>query len=303
VETDMPTRPGTFEGCFVAVATPFRGGALDVATYRAHCESLVRAGVAGLVPCGTTGEAATLSPDEYLTCVRVAVEVAHAERRVVIAGAGSNSTARTIESVRAVREAGADAALVVTPYYNRPPQEGLVLHYRSIARGVPGFPLVPYNVPGRTGVDLLPATYEQLAGIPEIVAVKEATGQIGRVTDIRARVGDRFSLLSGDDLTMMAFVAAGGRGVISVSANVAPAKVSQLIAAALARDLVRASALNDELAHLHLALAEGNPMPVKAALHLLGVFSDEVRLPLVPAPGATRDRLEGALARLGLVRS
>jgi 4-hydroxy-tetrahydrodipicolinate synthase len=292
-----------FQGCFVAVATPFRDGELDGKAYRALCESLVANGVSGLVPCGTTGEAPTLSAAEFLACVRIAVEAAHPAGKAVIAGAGTNSTADTIDAVKAVREAGADAALVVTPYYNRPPQDGLVAHYRHIARALPGFPLVPYNVPFRTGVDLLAATCEPLAEIREVVAIKEATASMARVTDIRTRVGDRFALLSGDDLTMLPFMAVGGCGVISVSGNVAPAQVSQLIQAALAHDYALACRLNDALAPLHLALAEGNPMPLKAALHLLGLFADEVRPPLVPAPAATRERLSKALRSLGLLRA
>ncbi len=286
------------DGCFVALATPFRGGAFDADTYRLHCEAVLAGGVDGLVPCGTTGEAPTLTREEWAENVRIAVRAAAG--KPVIAGAGAYATAEAIELVTVARELGAQAALVVTPYYNRPSQDGLVAHFAAIARAVPGFPLVAYNVPFRTGIDLLAASYPKLAEVREVVAVKEATSNMARVTEIRQLVGERFALLAGDDLTMLPFLAAGGQGVISVSANLAPRKVSALIQAARAGDYRAAGALNDELAPLHLALAEGNPVPVKAALHLLGRFADELRLPLLPAGPATRDRLARALARLNL---
>ncbi|HWV38795.1 MAG TPA: 4-hydroxy-tetrahydrodipicolinate synthase [Vulgatibacter sp.] len=291
-----------FEGSWVALATPFRGGELDQAAYRALCEHLLDEGTDGLVPCGTTGETPTLSEDEQRACVRTAVEVARSRGRKVIAGAGSNSTKATIRNVARVREDGADAALVVTPYYNKPTQAGLVEHYRAIAEAVPGFPLVAYVVPGRTGVDLLPETYPALAEIPEVVAVKEATASLQRVIDIREKVGDRFSLLSGDDFTVLPFIACGGRGVISVSANVAPRHMAELVHGALVGRIDRAAALQVEMNALHRALfLESNPIPVKAALHLLGRFADEVRQPLLPASAPVRERLREALRGLGLL--
>ena len=291
----------SLEGSFTALATPFRDGALDERAYRELCEWQLANGTDGLVPCGTTGEAVTLSPVEQLACVEIAVEVAHAAGKPVIAGAGSNSTAKTIEQVQAMREAGADAALVVTPYYNKPTQAGLVAHYREVARQVPGFPLVAYNVPGRTGCDLQPATYEALAGIEELVAVKEATGNLVRLVEIFERVGDRFSMLSGDDPTIAPFCALGGKGVISVSSTVAPRQVSNLVRAAREGRLREARELQVTLQPLHRALfVESNPIPVKAALHLLGRFADEIRLPLTPATAATREALRAALADLGI---
>lgn len=293
----------TFEGNLVALATPFRGGKLDEAAYRALCERLLDDGVDGLVPCGTTGETPTLEAAEQQTCVRIAVEVAKAKGAFVVAGAGTNSTASTIRNVAAVREAGADGALVVTPYYSRPTQAGLVAHYREVAKANPGFPLVAYVVPGRTGVDLLPDTYPALAEIDEVVAVKEATASMQRVIDIRERVGDRFSLLSGDDFTVLPFIACGGRGVISVTSNVAPRHMADLIAAARKGDNAKAAQIQVAINALNAALfAEPNPVPVKAALHLLGHFADEMRLPLTPATEATRARLADALRRLGLLR-
>lgn len=290
-----------FEGSWVALATPFRDGKLDEAAYRALCEHLLAEGTDGLVPCGTTGETPTLSAEEQRTCVRIAVATAKARGRKVIAGAGSNSTAETIRNVERVREDGADGALVVTPYYSKPTQGGLIAHYRAIAEAVPGFPLVAYVVPGRTGVDLLPDTYPALAEIPEVVAIKEATASLQRVIDIRERVGDRFSLLSGDDFTVLPFIACGGRGVISVSANVAPRHMAELVHSALEGRIERAAALQVEMNALHRALfLESNPIPVKAALHLLGRYADEVRLPLVPASPSVREKLGEALKGLGL---
>lgn len=297
----MPTQTKKWEGTFVALATPFAGGELDEAAYAKLCEEVLAEGCEGLVPCGTTGETPTLSAEEQDRLVRIAVEVAKGKGAPVIAGAGSNSTADTIENVRRVQAAGADAALVVTPYYNKPTQAGIVAHYRAIARAVPGFPIVAYVVPGRTQSDILPETYPALAEIEEIVAVKEATASMQRVIDIREKVGERFSLLSGDDFTVLPFIACGGRGVISVSANVAPKAFSDLVRAALGGDLATARDLQVRLNALHRALfLESNPIPLKAALHLLGRFADEVRLPLTPATGKTREALGAALSALGL---
>ncbi|MGI5861232.1 MAG: 4-hydroxy-tetrahydrodipicolinate synthase [Myxococcales bacterium] len=289
-------------GSFVALATPFRGGKLDTEAYRWLLQHQLDNGTAGLVPIGTTGEASTMSAEERALAVRTAVEVA-AGRVPVVAGAGSNSTAATIESVRLVREAGADAALVVTPYYNKPTQAGLVAHYREIAKAHPGFPLVAYNVPGRCGVDLQPETVERLCEIPEIVGLKEATGSMTRLVDIFERIGpDRIALLSGDDFTIAPFVALGGKGVISVSANVAPRLVSDLVAAGLAGDRKRAADLQVKLNPLHRYLfLESNPIPVKAALHLMGKFSDEIRLPLTPMSEGPRAKLQEAMRALGLL--
>lgn len=290
-----------FEGSYVALATPFRGGALDPDAYRGLCEHLLAEGIDGLVPCGTTGETPTLDAEEQLACVRIAVDVAHAKGRGVIGGAGSNSTAETIRNVQRVRDAGADAALVVTPYYNKPTQAGIVAHFRAIAEAVPGFPLVAYVVPSRTGGDLLPETYRALAEVEEVRAVKEATASMQRVIDIREAVGDRFALLSGDDFTTLPFIACGGQGVISVSGNVAPAALSELVRSCHNGDWARARELQVAMNPLHRALfAESNPIPVKAALHLQGRFADEVRLPLTPATPATRALLAEALGRLGI---
>ena len=296
----MSTMP-TFQGVFTALATPFRDGRFDVEAYAAHIDDQIARGVSGLVPIGTTGEAATLTEQEKAQVVRAAVDTARG-RVPVIAGAGSNSTAAAIEAVLRVRDAGADAALVVTPYYNKPTQDGLWAHYSAIAQAHPGFPLVAYNVPGRTGVDLMPDTLRRLCDIPEIIGVKEATGSIARLVDILERLAPgRLSLLSGDDFTVAPFVALGGHGVISVSSNLVPDLMAKLVRAAAQSDMRQASELQVRLNPLHRALfLESNPIPVKAAMALLGRFSPELRLPLTPMRPETRARLIDAMRALDL---
>lgn len=291
----------TFEGSFVALATPFRGGAFDPEAYRGLIRYQLDNGVDGLVPIGTTGEAVTLSHEERTRAVRIAVEMARG-KLLVIAGAGSNSTQETIESVRRVREAGADGALVVTPYYNKPTQNGLFEHFRAVAKAHPGFPIIAYNVPGRTGVDLLPETCLRLCDIPELVAIKEATGSMPRAIDIVEKCGGRLTLLSGDDFTILPFIACGGKGVISVSANVAPRMVSDLVKAARAGQLPKAAELQVKLNGLHrLLFVESNPIPVKWALHLMNKFGPEIRLPLTPMSEANAAKLKDELRKLGLL--
>jgi 4-hydroxy-tetrahydrodipicolinate synthase len=290
-------------GSLVALATPFRDGRLDEEAYRTLIATQLEQGTSGLVPVGTTGEAVTMTAAERARAVRLAVEVSRG-RVPVVAGAGSSSTQSTIEGIAQVREAGADAALVVTPYYNKPSQAGLLEHYRACARAHPGFPLVPYNVPGRTGCDLLPDTCLRLCELSEVVALKEATGSLTRAVDLREKCGDRLVLLSGDDFTVAPFIAVGGEGVISVSANVIPRKMADLVAAARAGDRARARDLQVELNPLHrLLFIEPNPVPVKWALHLMGVFGPEIRLPLVALAEPHAGALAGELRRLGLLRN
>lgn len=291
----------TFEGSYVALATPFRGGALDEDAYRALCRWQIDEGTNGLVPIGTTGEAVTMSAEERFRAVRLAVEEAKG-RVPVVAGAGSNSTAETIESVRRAREAGADGALIVTPYYNKPTQAGLVEHYRQVAQAHPGFPIVAYNVPGRTGVDLTAETAARLCDIPEVVGLKEATASMIRAVDLVELCGDRLSLLSGDDFTVLPFIACGGRGVISVSANVAPKLMSELVRRARAGEIPRAREIQVRMNELHrLLFIESNPIPVKRALHLMGRFGPEIRPPLTPMTEPNSAKLEVALRKLGLL--
>ncbi len=289
------------DGVIPALAAPFKNGAFDEAAYRKLIQFQLEGGVSGLVPCGTTGEAVTMTSDERVRAIQVAVEAAGG-KVPVIAGAGSHSTAETIDSVRRAREVGADATLIVTPYYNKPTQAGLVEHFRAIAKAHPGFPIVAYNVPGRTGVDLLPETCLRLCELPEVVALKDATGNLARAVDIVEQCGDRLSLLSGDDFTILPVIAVGGRGVISVSANVAPKLLTELVNLSRAGELPKAAALQVRLNNLHrLLFVEANPIPVKWALHLMGMFGPEVRLPLTPMTEANGRLLGEELKRLGLL--
>jgi len=291
----------TFEGSIVALATPFRSGGLDEESYRSFIRFQLDNGTQGLVPIGTTGEAVTMSADERFRAVKIAVEIARG-KVPVIAGAGSNSTQETIEGVKRVREAGADAALVVTPYYNKPTQGGLFEHYRAIAKAHPGFPLVVYNVPGRTGVDLLPETCQRLCDLPEVVALKEATGNMIRAIDIVERCGERLTLLSGDDFTVLPLIACGGKGVISVSANVAPRMMADLVKAARGGNLARAAELQVKMNPLHrLLFVEANPIPTKWALHLMNKFGPEIRLPLTPMSESNASKLKDELRKLALI--
>jgi 4-hydroxy-tetrahydrodipicolinate synthase len=292
----------TFEGSMTALATPFRQGAFDEGAYRALIRQQIAGGTSGLIPMGTTGEAVTMSAEERLHAIRVAVEEA-AGRVGVVAGAGSNSTSETIEGVRRARDVGADGVLLVTPYYNKPTQGGLVEHYKAVARAHPGFPIIIYNVPGRTGVDLLPETMLRLCDLPEVVAIKEATGNMARTVDLVEKCGERLTLLSGDDFTVLPFIACGGKGVISVSSNVAPRMMADLVAAARAGQLDKARALQVRMNELHrLLFVEANPIPVKWALHAMGLFGPELRLPLVPMSEPHARKLEAELRKLGLVQ-
>jgi 4-hydroxy-tetrahydrodipicolinate synthase len=292
----------TFEGSMTALATPFRDGALDESAYRALIQQQIAGGTSVLIPMGTTGESVTMSPEERLRAVRVAVQEA-AGKVPVVAGAGSNSTQETIDAVRRVRELGVDGTLLVTPYYNKPTQAGLVEHYKAVARAHPGLPIIVYNVPGRTGVDLLPDTMKRLCDVPEVVAIKEATGNLARAVDLVEACGERLTLLSGDDFTVLPFIACGGKGVISVSSNVAPRMMADLVEAARGGQLDQARALQVRLNALHrLLFVESNPIPVKWALHALGLFGPEVRLPLVPLSEPHARKLEAELRTLGLLR-
>lgn len=290
-----------FEGSMVAIVTPLKDGGVDLVALRELVEWQVAEGTDGVVPCGTTGEGATLTALERAEVIRTTVEVVRG-RVPVIAGAGSNATQEAIEAVKLARELRADAALVVTPYYNKPTQEGLYRHYVAIAEAT-RFPLVAYNVPARTSVDLLPDTTARLAQAGALVGIKDATGNMDRQVQLVERIGrDRFSYLSGDDFTALPYLACGGHGVISVAANVAPRAVKELVGAARRSDFGAALDRQVRLAELNRALfAETNPGPVKAALMLLGRASAEVRLPLAPVCEASLVRVREALVRLGLV--
>lgn len=289
------------EGAFTALVTPFRNGRLDEDAFRALIEWQIASGINGLVPCGTTGESATLSHEEHQAVIRVCVDQAKG-RVPVIAGAGSNNTREAISLTRFAKEAGADAALHITPYYNKPTQEGLYQHFRAIAQSV-DIPVIPYNVPGRTSVNLLPATLARLAHeIPNIVAVKEATGNMAQVSEVIEKCGDDLVVLSGDDFTILPAMALGGKGVISVLSNIMPAQTAELCRCAAAQEAERARALHYAMMPLtRLLFRETNPIPVKTALALMGRIGPEMRLPLVPMSGENERDLRRELERLGLV--
>jgi 4-hydroxy-tetrahydrodipicolinate synthase len=288
-----------FSGSIVALVTPFRDGAFDEAAYRDLVAWHVAAGTSALVPCGTTGEASTLGHDEHRRVVETCIDAA-AGRVPVIAGTGSNATAEAIELTRFAEAAGASAALVVTPYYNKPTQEGLYQHFRAI-HDATGIPIVVYNIPGRSVVDLSVETMARLAVLPRIVGVKDATQDLMRPLRTRAAVGDQFCQLSGEDGTVLAFLANGGHGCISVTANVAPAACAEVFRAWRAGDWAAAFAIHMRLLPLHLALfCESNPVPAKYALSRLGRCQPDVRLPLVPLADASRRTVEAAMAAAGV---
>jgi 4-hydroxy-tetrahydrodipicolinate synthase len=282
-----------------ALVTPFRDGQVDDRALANLVEEQIAAGIDGLVAVGTTGESPTLSFEEH---VHVILEVAkHARKRIpVLAGAGSNSTHEAIELAKASREVGADGLLLVTPYYNKPTQDGLVRHFRSVVEAVP-LPTVVYNVPGRTGCDLLPETVARLCEIPAIVAIKEATGNVHRATQVLEKVGGRMTVLSGDDFTTFPLYAIGARGVISVVSNVAPRWMADMWDAVVAGDYARARALHFQIQPLtELLFAESSPIPIKCALSLCGKIADELRPPLYPASAPLRDKLRAVLSAAGL---
>jgi 4-hydroxy-tetrahydrodipicolinate synthase len=282
-------------GCYTALITPFRDGLIDETALRALVRRQIAGGVSGLVPCGTTGEAPTLSSSEWDRIVSVVVETSGGSVPV-LAGTGSNNPVTVIERTRRARRLGADGALIVTPYYNRPTQDGLYRHFAAIAEAVE-LPLVLYNVPGRTGVNLLPETVVRLADMPSIVGIKEASGSLDQASQIVREAHRDFVVLSGDDSLTLPMMGIGATGVISVVSNIAPEAVSALTAACLAGDFGSARALHLALFDLCRAMfVETNPTPVKAASALLGYCSPEVRLPLAPLSEAAQRRVESALA-------
>ena len=287
-------------GSMVAIVTPMRGGAVDLPALRELVAWQLAEGTEGLVPCGTTGEGVTLTDAEASAVIAATVEVVRG-RVPVIAGAGGNATHACIAAVQRARDAGADAALVVTPFYNKPTQEGLYRHYLAIHEAT-RFPLVAYNVPSRTSVDLLPETVARLARAGAIVGLKEATASMDRQVQLVEKVGrEALAWLSGDDFTALPYIACGGHGVISVSANVVPRLSRELVGAALAGDLARALELQVRLAELNRTLfLETNPGPVKAAVALLGRCTPELRLPLAPVAESNLARVRAAMAALGL---
>jgi len=298
--TGSTTTALDLSGAWTALITPFRDGAIDEPALRALVEMQIAGGIDGLVACGSTGETPTLTPEEYTRVIAIVVDQA-AGRVPVMAGTGTNDTASTLERTRIAERSGTSAALIVMPYYNRPTQEGLYQHIRHIAERS-SLPIVLYNVPGRTAVNLLPETVLRLAEVPGIAGIKEASGSLDQTSQIVRDAPSGFALLSGNDSLTLPIMAAGGTGVVSVVANVAPGATARLTAACLAGDLSAARRIHLDLFDLCRAMfVETNPVPVKYAAGLLGLCADEVRLPLVPPAKTSRQRIAAALAACPLV--
>ena len=289
-----------FRGVLPALITPFRNGKVDEDAFVALVERQIAGGVHGLVPVGTTGETATLSHEDHRRVVELCVQAARG-RVPVIAGAGSNSTAEAIELVEHAKAIGADAALVVTPYYNRPSQEGLYAHFKAINDAVQ-LPILVYNVPGRTSVDISNATLARLAQLPNIVGIKDATGDVARASVQRVECGEGWTMLSGNDDCGLGYMAHGGHGCISVTCNVAPEQCADFYNAIMAGDWTAALAAQDRLIRLHKALfADASPAPTKFALAHLGLCTDETRLPITPCSEAARAEVLAGLREAGLI--
>jgi 4-hydroxy-tetrahydrodipicolinate synthase len=288
------------KGSLTALITPMKGGAVDEDAFRRLVQWQIAEGTHGLVPVGTTGESPTLSHDEHMRVVEICVDTA-AGRVPVIAGAGSNSTLEAIALTRHAKQAGADAVLSVTPYYNKPTQEGLYRHFTAIADAV-DIPIVVYNIPGRSIVDISVETMARLAQNPKIIGVKDATGHLARASREGVAVPKTFVRLSGDDGTALGYMAHGGRGCISVTSNVAPRACAQFQEACLAGDFAKARAIQDRLIVLHEALfCEASPAPTKFAGSLLGLCEEEVRSPIVPLSAQARETVREAMATAGLI--
>jgi 4-hydroxy-tetrahydrodipicolinate synthase len=289
-----------FEGVLTAMVTPFRDGAVDEKALAELVEAQIDAGVDGLVPCGSTGEAATLSHAEHRRVVELVVQAARG-RVPVVAGTGSNNTREAIELTRHAKEVGADGALLISPYYNKPTQAGIVAHFEAVARET-RLPLIVYNIPGRTASNMLPETLARLSENEHVAGVKEACGDLDQIAHVIARCPDDFDVLSGDDSLTLPLLAIGGKGVISTSANVAPGPMGELVRAFREGKLARARELHYRLLPLFDVLfCETNPIPVKAAVALTGRIRPEIRLPLLPLSEANRERLQVVLKELGIL--
>jgi len=290
-----------FKGAIVAIVTPFKNGQVDEEKLRELIEFQIENGTDGIVPCGTTGESPTLSHEEHDRVIEITVDAVK-KRVPVIAGTGSNSTAEALRLTKHAREVGADGALMVCPYYNRPTQEGLYQHYKMIAEEVP-IPIIVYNIPGRTGVNLLPETMARLAKIPGIVGTKEASGSLKQMHDVIQLCGPDFVVLSGDDFFTYPLLCLGGHGIISVISNIVPADMAALVDAFTAGDMKKARELHFKMAPLVDSLfIETNPVPVKAALSLMGKIEYEVRLPLSKMSDANLEKLKKNMMNYGLLK-
>lgn len=289
-----------FTGSLVAIVTPFRKGHVDERALAELIEWQIAKGTDGIVPCGTTGESATLSHEEHNRVIELTVEVVN--RRVpVIAGTGSNSTDEAIALTRHAKQAGVDGALLITPYYNKPTQEGLYRHYKAVAEAV-DLPLVLYNIPGRTGVNMLPTTIARLSAIRSIVGVKEGSGSVQQASDVVQMCGDRLTVLAGDDSLTLPMMAVGGKGVITVTANIVPFEMAELVKTFSAGKIVESRRIHFKLSPLFAALfLETNPIPVKEALGMMGKIDSELRLPLCPMAQDTREKLAGVLKGMDLI--
>jgi len=289
-----------FHGSIVAIVTPFKKGKVDEKALGDLIEWHIAQGTNAIVPCGTTGESATLDYREHFRVIDFTVKKVK-QRVPVIAGTGANSTDETIEITKHAKKSGADAVLLVAPYYNKPTQEGLYRHYKTVAEKV-NIPIVLYNVPGRTAVNILPSTVARLAEIKNIVAIKEATGDMKQVSEVIRLCGDSITVISGDDFTTLTLLALGGKGVISVSANVAPREVSKMCSLMLNGDYDEARKLHYKLEPLNAAMfIETNPIPVKTALAMMGKIKEEFRLPLCEMAPANKEKLKKALKGLNLI--
>ncbi len=288
-----------FKGSIPALITPFKNGEIDWPAFEKFVEWQIEQGSHAVVPCGTTGESPTVSHDEHMAIVQRCADVVK-KRIPVIAGTGSNSTSEAIELTQHAKDAGADAALIVTPYYNKPTQDGMYAHFKAIHDAV-SIPIVVYNIPGRCVIDMNNETLAELAKLPNIIGVKDATGDLTRPLELARLAGKDFCQLSGDDITAAAFLAQGGHGVISVVANVAPKMCADMQNAWEAGDMDTFETLRDKLAPLGADLfCESNPAPVKYAASVMGICSDEVRLPLLPASKTARAKVDTAMEYAGI---
>ncbi|MDA8387507.1 MAG: 4-hydroxy-tetrahydrodipicolinate synthase [Nitrospiraceae bacterium] len=290
-----------FEGSMVAIVTPFKKGKIDEKAFAGLVNWQIEQGTQAIIPCGTTGESATLDYDEHYRVIELAVKTAKG-RVPVIAGTGANSTDETIMMTEKAVSLKADGALLVAPYYNKPTQQGIYLHYKAVSGAVKGFPLLLYNVPGRTALNILPETVARLSEIRNIVGIKEATGDMKQASEIIRLCGSGFTVLSGDDFTTLPMYALGGRGAISVTANVAPGLEAAMWDAWKAGDREKAVRLHYELEPLNKAMfLETNPIPVKTALSMMGRIKEEFRLPLCEMSGENRKKLEKTLKASRLI--
>jgi 4-hydroxy-tetrahydrodipicolinate synthase len=288
-----------FSGALTAIITPFRDGEVDERALRELVEFQIQNGIDGLVPCGSTGESATLTHAEHDQVVKLVVQ--QTRRRVpVIAGTGSNSTAEAIRLTASAREAGADGVLMISPYYNKPTQEGIFRHYKTVAAAV-DLPIIVYNIPGRTASNIAPETFARLCSVRNIVGIKEASGSMDQISDIRRLCGDRLAILSGDDALTLPMIALGGKGVVATVSNIMPRETHELAAAALKGDFARAREIHYQLLPLVRAIfVETNPIPVKQGLAFMGKCTAEMRMPLTPMSSGPAETLHALMKEMRL---